>query len=191
MKKILIITGSPRKGGNTAVVSKWVAEGAEEAGASVELADAARLQYKTYGCTSCYGCQKSPEYRCIVHDEASDLIARIPEFDVVVIASPVYFMGFSAQIKLVLDRFFSLCKITDAGIKHPLQKTSIALIATAGGDEGSGLNLLKKNMEMAAGFFGKPIKKFSVPFAPAEPGEIETNSDIKEKAMSFGAELAS
>ena len=49
-KKIMIICGSPRKKGNTMTLVNWVKSGAEEAGAKVELVDAAHLKYKTNGC---------------------------------------------------------------------------------------------------------------------------------------------
>lgn len=190
-KKVMILTGSPRKGGNTAVVSNWVAEGARDAGAEVETIDVARLEYKTNGCTACNGCKQTELFKCIIKDEASEILSRMPEQDAIVFATPVYFMGFSAQIKLLLDRMYSLIRIDEAGkIEHKLHKPVIALIATAGGDEGSGINLVKSNIDAVAGFLGKPAKKFAVPFAPSEPGEIETNVELKEKAMAFGSELA-
>lgn len=190
-KKMMIVTGSPRKGGNTAKLASWVAEGAKEAGAEVEIIDAAHLKYKTNGCTACMGCQQSEEFKCIIKDEASDIIARIPEQNVLILASPVYFMGFSAQIKLFLDRMFSLFKISSADneYKHCLQNTDMALIAVAGGDEGSGLNLIKANMDAIAGFMGKKAECFTLPFAPEDPGELDSNLELKDKAYAFGAEL--
>ncbi len=190
-KKIMIVVGSNRKGGNTATVAKWVADGAREAGAEVETVDAARLKYKANGCTACMGCQNSKEYRCAIKDEASDILARIPECSTLVIASPVYFMGFSAQTKLFLDRMFSLMKIDHAKdkVEHALKNTEIALIATCGGDKGSGLALIQSNIDAIAGFFGKKARKLAIPFAPFQPGEIESNVELKEKAESFGASL--
>lgn len=190
-KKIMIVVGSNRKGGNTAVLAKWVADGAREAGAEVETVDAARLKYKANGCTACMGCQNSKEYRCAIRDEASEILARIPECSVLVIASPVYFMGFSAQTKLFLDRMYSLMKIDHekGRIDHAMKNTGFALIASCGGDEGSGLSLIKANIDAIAGFFGKKAQKFVMPFAPFQSGEIESNTELKEKAEAFGASL--
>jgi len=192
-KRIMIVTGSFRKGGNTATVAKWIADGATQAGAEVEIVDAARLEYKTAGCTACMSCQASKEFRCAIKDEASEVLARMPKFSVVVLATPVYFMGFSAQIKHIVDRMFSLTKIDHQKkkVEHALKGTELALLATCGGSEGSGLSLLKSNFDAIAGFLGKKGKKFCVPFAPFQSGELDLNAEMREKAEAFGAELAS
>jgi multimeric flavodoxin WrbA len=189
---IMIIAGSPRKGGNTMTLAKWVADGARAAGAEVELIDAARLSYKAPGCTACMSCQNSELFLCAIKDEAADIIARMPKCSVVVFASPVYFMGFSAQIKHIIDRMYSLIKIDHENhtVRHALKNTEIALVASAGGDEGSGLNLIKANIDAITGFLGKKARKLCIPFAPFQSGEMDLNNELREKAEAFGAELA-
>ena len=189
-RKIIIITGSPRKQGNTNTIAAWVAEGAGDAGAQVETVDAARLKYLTNGCTACMGCQQSEQYRCIVKDEASDLIASIPEYDVVVFASPVYFFSWSAQIKMFIDRMFSLFKFKAAKIDSALGKIEVALIATAGGDMGSGLDALEIAANKIAGFAGCRAKSLLVPNCTSDLSELLNNIELKEKALAFGAALA-
>ena len=191
-RKIMIVVGSPRKGGNTMTLAKWVADGATGAGAEVEIIDAARLEYKAPGCTACMSCQNSEAYVCAVKDDAAEILARMPKCSVVVLASPVYFMGFTAQIKHIIDRMYSLVKIDHEkhSVRHALKDTEIALIATAGGDEGSGMNLIKANIDSIAGFFGKKVQKFCVPFAPFHAGELDLNGELREKAEAFGAGLA-
>lgn len=189
-RKIMIITGSPRKDGNTNTVAKWVAFGAREHDAEVEFVDAARLNYKTNGCTACMGCQESDDYRCIIKDEASEIIARVPDQDIVVFASPVFFFNFNAQTKLIMDRMYSLIKFRNGQIIHRLNNTEFALIGTAGGDIGSGLDILEATMKKITGFFGKIPKCLLVPNTPHELGEIAMNIELKEKAVAFGAELA-
>lgn len=189
-RKIMIITGSPRKQGNTNTVAAWVAEGAGEAGAEVKMIDAARLKYATNGCTSCMGCQQSGQYRCIVQDEASDLIAAIPQYDVVVFASPVYFFSWSAQIKIFIDRMFSLFKFTPDKIDSALGKIQVALIGTAAGDIGSGLDSLEIAAQKIAGFTGCRLKSLLIPDCTADLGNLLTNDDLKERALAFGATLA-
>ncbi len=192
-RRIMIVTGSFRKGGNTATVAKWIADGASQAGAEVEIVDAARLEYKASGCTACMSCQNSKEYRCAIKDEASDVLARIPKCSVLVLATPVYFMGFSAQIKHLIDRMLSLTKIDHQKhkVEHALKGTELALVATCGGSEGSGLALLKSNFDAIAGFLGKKGRHFNIPFAPFHTGELDLNGEMREKAEAFGAELAS
>jgi multimeric flavodoxin WrbA len=189
-KKIMIVCGSPRKSGNTALLAEWVAEGAREVGADVEIVDAAHLKYKTNGCTACMGCQESEEYRCIIKDEASDLIASIPEKDILVFASPVYFFGLSAQTKLFMDRMYSLFKFRDGKLIHKLKDIELALIADAAGDLGSGLDITDATIKKLAGFLGRKHKSLLVPNTPQDPGETTTHQELREKAMDFGAGLA-
>lgn len=190
-KKILIIGGSPRKNGNTATVTGWVAEGAQAEGASVNIVDAARLKYKTAGCCSCYGCQVSQQFRCVILDEATDLVASFPEYDVVVFASPVYFFGLTAQIKMVIDRMFSLFKFSDGKTIHNLQKVNFALIATCGGDlDDSGVNLVDETIKKIVHFIGKTHKSLLIPSLVPTAGETAKREDVKAKAMDFGKKLA-
>ncbi|MFA7653123.1 MAG: flavodoxin family protein, partial [Candidatus Omnitrophota bacterium] len=109
-KKILILSGSPRKHGNTAYLVKWFCEGAWAKGAQVEVVNTAFLRYKATGCISCRRCQKIAKYECVIDDEAKPVLARMALVDVIVMATPLYFYAASAQLKLVMDRMFSLYK---------------------------------------------------------------------------------
>ena len=190
MSKIMIVCGSPRKQGNTSRVVGWVADAARKAGAEVEIVDAPRLSYKTLGCTACMGCRKSDEFRCVIDDEASPIIARMPEADVVVLASPIYWLGPTAQLKVFTDRMFSLIKFVDTGIATPLKGTTFAVIATAGGGIDHGLGLFEQTWKAAAGFLGAPCESLLVPQCPQNPEELEANTALKERAAAFGRKLA-
>jgi multimeric flavodoxin WrbA len=192
-KKVMILNGSPKERGNTMTLVGWVAEAAREAGAHVEIVDTARLACKVPGCMACMGCRASGEYRCVVDDEAGDVIARIPSQDVVVLATPVYFMGFSAQIKRVVDRMFSLFKYDEEKRRTfapGLTETSFALIATAGGGEDDGLDLVLRNAQAIAEFAGQGVRSLLVPFADSEHGVVADNAELRERAEDFGRDLA-
>lgn len=191
-KKILIVTSSPRQGGNSARLAAWTAEGARDAGAEVDIVDVGRMDYKTHGCTACMGCEESEEFRCVIKDDASDLLASMPGYDWVIFATPVYFMGFAAQLKILIDRMFSLVKfdLENKSYHHNLKNTRLGLIVSCGGDEGSGLNLCEKHIKAIAGFFGSESKCFKLPSAPMFPGELDDNIEVKDAALDFGTELA-
>jgi len=193
MKKMMILCGSPREKGNTITVVRWVAAAAREGGADVEIVVADKLTYKAYGCTGCMSCQNSDTFRCVIGDDASEVIARIPEQDVLVFATPVYFMGFSAQLKLVIDRMFSLFKIHPESIDYApsLTDTSLALIATGSGTEDQGMELVVKNMDAIAGFIGAPAKKFLAPEVSLGPSRLYENEKLKARAFEFGTSLVS
>ena len=139
-KKIMIVTGSPRSNGNTNTLAGWIAEAARGEGAEVEVVNAASLDYKVNGCIACMGCQALPEYECVVHDAAVPILARMPKADVLVFATPVYFFGISAQLKLLMDRMFSLVKLKpeENKLEHAMGGKTLALVASGGGDVGSG-----------------------------------------------------
>jgi len=189
-KKIMIVCGSPRKQGNTNRVVAWVADAARESGAEVEIVDAAHIDYATNGCTACMACQESDEFRCVIDDDASPIIARIPESDVLVFASPVYWLGPTAQIKLLLDRMYSLIKVKDEPFDTAIKKTAIALIGTSGGGREHGLGLLEETFKLAASMMQMPFDSLLVPFAPADPANVENNDELKSQAAEFGRKLA-
>ncbi len=100
MKKVLIISSTPRKGGNSDILCDEFAAGAEEAGNKVEKVRIADL--KIGYCTGCYVCQKTG--KCAIKDDAQGVIDKMMASDVIVLASPVYFYCISAQLKALFDR---------------------------------------------------------------------------------------
>jgi len=193
-KKIMIITGSPRKEGNTNTLVKWVIEGAKSKEAKIKLIDATKVNYKTHGCIACMGCQRLKNYECVIKDGAHDILKEIPKNDVVVFATPVYFMGFTAQIKHIIDRMFSLMKFKkDHSYSHPMDKTEIALIASSGGGLEDGLYLTERSMLSISQVYRprvKALKKLLVPYAPMDPQDLQWNEKIKSEAFKFGKQIA-
>lgn len=100
-KKVLILSGSPRKGGNSDLLCDEFARGAKEAGNAVEKI---RVSEKKIGyCTGCYYCQKSGGV-CAIKDDMAELLQKMIDADVIVLSSPVYFYSIDAQLKTVIDR---------------------------------------------------------------------------------------
>ena len=186
-RKIMILCGSPRAKGNTNTLAGWVAGGAAEAGADVEIVDAANLDYKANGCRACMGCQKSEKFECVIDDEAAVVLRRIGEADVVVFATPVYFFGPTAQLKLLMDRMFSLVKIdpADGSVRHAKDDLAYALVATAGGGMNDGLSLVEQTFDTLAAFTGGSLAKLLVPNAPQNPAETASDGDLKDRARSL------
>lgn len=187
-EKVIIICGSPVKAGNTNTVVEWITQGLKDVGNDVELVDSARLKYKVNGCIACMGCQRSNEFKCVIKDRASGIIARIPENDVVIFATPLYFMGPTAQLKLFIDRMYSLMKF-DAATGKPessFKPKTIALVSTAGSD---GFQALEQTFKMVAEFSNAQFRTFLVPFA-GRSGDLKKNDEVKAKAIAFGRSLA-
>ena len=100
-KKVLILSGSPRKGGNSDLLCDEFLRGAIEAGNRVEKI---RVAEKKIGfCSACYYCRQSGGL-CAKKDDMADILQRLIDADVIVLASPVYFYSIDAQLKPVIDR---------------------------------------------------------------------------------------
>ena len=98
---ILIISGSPRKGGNTELLAEAFAKGAAEHH-HVEIVSV--RDYKVNPCLGCNACFKTDGI-CAQKDDMAIIYEKMSRADMLVIASPVYFYGISAQLKAVIDRF--------------------------------------------------------------------------------------
>ena len=100
MKKVLVLSSSPRKGGNSDLLCDAFAKGAKEAGHAVTKI---RVADKKVGfCTGCYACQKTGT--CVIKDDAATILKKMMAADVIVFASPVYFYSVCAQLKALFDR---------------------------------------------------------------------------------------
>ena len=100
-KKILILSGSPRRGGNSDILCDEFARGAQEAGHTVEKIRVAAK--KVAPCAACYYC-RSHGGECARKDDMAEILQKMIEADVIVLASPVYFYSIDAQLKAVIDR---------------------------------------------------------------------------------------
>jgi len=177
------------KNGNTAALVEWFSEGCRAKGAEVEVVQTAFLKYKSTGCTSCRSCQKSDKYECVIDDEAKPVLVKMAQVDVIVLATPLYFYGPSAQLKLVMDRMFSLYKWDNkAGtMMTPLKGKKLVLLGSA--YEDIGLDALEKPFALTARYTGIVFESFLVPDA-GESGEIKKIGGIREKTIEFGRKIA-
>ena len=100
MKKVLILSGSPRKNGNSETLCDMFAKGAEDANHQVKKI---RIQEcNIHYCTACYACKKTDH--CIQDDDMTMILDEMAKADVIVLSSPVYFYSINAQMKTVIDR---------------------------------------------------------------------------------------
>ena len=116
--KILVVTGSPRKSGNTDLLADAFVRGAEAAGNTVFRFDAGRAQI--HGCLDCKSCI-THEGKCAQDDDMQQAYGYLYECDVLVLASPIYFFSLSAQTKTFIDRLY-------CDIGKPFAVSSTALL---------------------------------------------------------------
>lgn len=100
-KKVLILSGSPRKGGNSDLLCDEFLRGVKESGNEVEKIRVAEMNIGC--CKACYYCRNSGG-KCVIKDDMAEVLQKMIDADVIVLASPVYFYSINAQLKAVIDR---------------------------------------------------------------------------------------
>ncbi len=169
-KKILILSASPRRNGNSDILCDQFALGAGEAGHEVEkifLRDK-DIHY----CTGCYVCEKTKGV-CAIKDDMPEILEKIIRTDVLVLSTPVYFYCMNAQLKTVIDR--TVARYTE------IKNKEAYLIATAG----------EKNMRAMTGtlnsFYGfldclENVREAGVILAHGvhELGEVKENPAMEQ-----------
>lgn len=102
--KILVLTGSPRKNGNSNILADNFIKGATEKGHKVFRFDSAFKDVHP-----CIGCNKcGMDGPCVFNDDFSFVREHIVDADLVVFVTPMYYFGISAQLKAVIDRFYAI-----------------------------------------------------------------------------------
>lgn len=127
-KKIMILNGSPRANGNTALLIEAFTKGAESAGHSVVTFSLDAMDI--HGCKGCYCGGKDPESPCVQKDDMDKIYPVYKQADIVVLASPLYFWNLSGQLCTALDRLFAVAEC-DPHFRSPVKK-SILLMAAEG-----------------------------------------------------------
>ena len=120
---ILILSGSPRKGGNTDLLVEAFVKGASQKH-NVEIVSV--HDYKVNPCMGCNACFKSENNTCVQKDDMQHIYEKAAIADMLVIASPVYFYGLSAQLKSVIDRFHNPIRDT-----FHINKMALLLVGAA------------------------------------------------------------
>lgn len=107
-KNVLILESSPRKKGNSAVLAARAAEAVQESGASAETIHLHGLNIAP--CNHCDGCIRQKQF-CVVQDDMQQIYPRLAGADGLILASPIYWFTYNAQLKLCIDRWYGLWQI--------------------------------------------------------------------------------
>ena len=174
MKNILIISSSPRKNGNTQMVCEQFKRGAEEKGHMVTLV---RLMEKIIGfCRACDGCMRN-DGTCVLNDDMEEILKLFQKADVLVLATPVYFYGISAQMKTFIDRTYP--------IWQHLGKKEVYYIISAG----LGEDIIERSLGDLDGFV-EHLEEYRIAGRIYATNVMEAglvkNLDVFEKAYQMG-----
>ena len=100
--KVLLINGSPRANGNTALSMKEMAKVFEQEGVEAEIVHVGNKPVR--GCVACGGCAK--QGKCVFDDVVNEVAAKFEAADGLVVGSPVYYAGPNATVQALMDRLF-------------------------------------------------------------------------------------
>lgn len=173
-KKIVVITGSPRKNGNSFAMTEAFINAAKEKGHSVKRFDAAFLNVG--GCRACETCYQTGR-PCSFDDDFNKIAPAVLEADMVVFSMPVYWYSIPAQIKSIIDKLFSFV----VGGKDISGKTC-ALIACCEEDDISVFDGVRIPVERSAALIKwRMAGEILVP-GVLNPGDIEKTDGCKKAA---------
>ena len=182
-KQILVITGSPRKEGNSDMLADAFIKGAAESGHTVEKFMSAFNRIG--GCLACYGCW-SKGTPCVQNDDFNEKLAPLLEkADALVFCMPLYAYTFPAQIKAPLDRLFPYGK--EAWMK-PLKVKETALIICGADDGDEPFHAAVESYKHLIGFFEwKSLGELIVP-GVNDKGDVK-NTDGLQRAEILGKSI--
>ena len=176
-KKIVVITGSPRKNGNSFAMTDAFIQAANAKGHTVTRFDAALK--KVGGCRACMTCYSTGK-ACSFDDDFNTLAPAILEADVLVFTMPVYWYSIPAQIKGVIDRIYSLV----IGGKD-ISGKECALIACCEEEDGAVLDGIRIPMERTC-----ELNKWKMVGEVLIPGVLNVGDIDKTEGCKKAAALA-
>lgn len=168
MKNIIIISASARKGGNSDVLCDEFARGAAEVGQNAEKINI--CDYNLAGCIGCYACRKTK--RCFRKDGMNELLQKLIDSDVIVMATPTYFYTMNSQMKAFIDR--CLPRYTEISGKE------FYFIITAAETEESNLHRVAEEFKGFTDCLNEPkIKGVLYATGVWEKGDVKTSPHLQ------------
>lgn len=169
-KNILVVHGSPRKGGNSDMLADAFTKGAEEAGHTVTRIDAG--QAKIAGCIACEYCFKH-DGECCQKDDMQEFYPLLRDTDVLVFATPMYYYNFPAQLRAFQDRMF-------CGVAKPFGIKETALLLCFEDKDETTCHPIVHSFEVCAEYCKQKVVGEVIVKGVYEKGAIEGNPGLDE-----------
>ena len=175
--KIVVVTGSPHKSGTTALLADKFIEGAQSAGHEVFRFNAAFEE--THPCLACGRCGR--DGACIQNDAIEkNLMPQLLQADLIALVTPVYFFAMMAQIKTIVDRFYSR-----TGRLH--NKKSVLLTAAGSNTDLTMMAITDHYNTLVRYMEWNDMGRILAPGCPTR--EAIEKTDFPDKAYQLGANL--
>jgi len=197
--KIVAIVGSPRHGGNTDILVDHMIAGAKRAGASVTKYFLNDMHLRP--CQGCDGCRPDVEQPCVIDDDMQAIHRDLRHCHALILGSPIYWFGLSAQFAIFLDRWYALGGSTSLTTLSP----------SKGGDGDHALKGIRAALALAYAdadpFVSGALNAYCtvrdslnwlkgtlvgcVYASAGDPGEVRSQPEILSQAEALGEKLAS
>jgi len=179
-KKVLILMGSPRKNGNSDILSDEFARGAKDAGH--ELTKVIVKEKQINECLGCCACLKNGG-KCVQKDDMQNIYEQMNEADVIVLTSPVYFSTWSATMKRLLDRTIA--------VAHVLKHKTFYLISAAMATDESYMTTMLDNYHRYANTYrsgGSKEGGYVFGYGTDKPGDV-VGTPAMSQAYEMGKDI--
>jgi len=183
--RLTAFLGSPRKGGNTDILTEHVVEGARKAGIEVESIELRSLNIR--GCIGCERCWQVDGRPCAIADNMLPLYDTIANSDVLLFATPVYWYAPTAIMKAFIDRLVPFNRPQG----RPLIDGKRAILVTAYEEEGpTAVEPVVRMFELSFQYLGLSLVDKLIVDGVGPKGAVLDKPDVLERAYRVGAALA-
>lgn len=176
--KVLALVGSPRKNGNTDLLVEKALDGARSRGHRVEKLYL--YDHRILPCIDCRKCKRS-DFSCALADEMEGIFPALEKADAIIFATPVYWYGPTAKMKLLIDRLRPF--IASRGLQG---KLGLLVVPSEEGPACCGP--LMQMFEMSFQYLGMNLAGYVLATA-YERGEIRDRPEELERAYAMGASI--
>jgi multimeric flavodoxin WrbA len=184
MAQMLIINGSPRIKGNTAILCKNLDEIFKKEDVESEIIVLNKL--KINPCRACDSCIRTGDLKCVQKDDMNSLFPKLLNARVIILACPIYWFTVSGQMKLFLDRLYALHGKEGFALKN---KTMAAILVYGDVDEmKSGAINAIRTLQDCFSYCSAKYKKI-IHGSANNPGDVIKNIKLMEDVKKLGKDL--
>jgi len=181
--KIFAVVGSPRRNGNTDILVDEVLRGAKDVGATFEKIFLNDLDIRPCQSTCSDYCKKKGS--CRIEDDMSALYDRLYDSDVIILGTPVYWWGPSAQMKAFIDRWYAF---SHPDFVHKMKGKKVVLVAPFEDSDPSTPDALVMMIEKSTNYCKMEFFRRLLVTA-GEKGIVKKNQQAMKQAYRIGIEL--
>ena len=177
--KIMAIVGSPRPKGNTDLLIDQALEEAASRGAETE-----KIILSQYRVNPCLGHQNCSSFeKCKQDDDIPWILEKFRGAEGIILGSPVYYYGITAQMKAFIDRNYFLAR---HGVRLSARCVGLVVVAGGGGIDQT-VRALRRYIKLATEMPDEKI--FIVTGYASQPGDVEGNPSLLEEARKMGTQM--